>query len=167
MDSEHRQPDNFPLVCWNKALVTFRTAEQVDSWPDTAKIVLLFGLFEQRLLLVDIKYRGWSIPGGHIAPGESLEQTVSREVWEEAGATVQGLKQFGVYEFRKEQSSLVYSTIPCYTGEITHFEPIPLDMESRGIMLVPLGQVHRFYYTWDPLLEAVFQTLSDQDALSR
>ena len=166
MDREHHQPDSFPLVWWNGALVTFRTAEQLDSWPETAEITLLFGVFENRLLLVDVDQRGWSVPGGHIDPGETEEQALIREVKEEAGATVQNLQPFGIYEFRKDEETPVHAVVTTYTGDVTHFEPISLDMESRGIMLVPLEQVHRFYYTWNPLFEAVFKALPNQAALS-
>lgn len=167
MDSAYHQPHQFPLVCWNDRFVTFRTVEGMDSWPDKADVSLLFGLFENRLLLVDIEHRGWSVPGGHIEQGESIEHALRRETWEEAGAHIQQLIPFGIFEFKNKPNAPVGSIVPCYIGDISSFEPLPLGSESRGVMLVPISQIQRFYYMWDPLIQAVFQALSDGYALSR
>ena len=39
----------------------------------------------------------WSMPGGAIDPGESVEQGVLREVWEETGLHVRVVRLVGVY----------------------------------------------------------------------
>ena len=39
----------------------------------------------------------WSMPGGAVDPGESVEQGVLREVWEETGLRVRVVRLVGVY----------------------------------------------------------------------
>ena len=39
----------------------------------------------------------WSMPGGAVDPGESVEQGVLREVWEETGLHVRVVRLVGVY----------------------------------------------------------------------
>lgn len=39
----------------------------------------------------------WSIPGGAVEPGETVEETVKREVFEETSLTVKGLRFFQVF----------------------------------------------------------------------
>jgi len=47
-----------------------------------------------KLLMINHDERGWDLPGGHIEPGESLEEALRREVLEEAGATLSEYKRF-------------------------------------------------------------------------
>lgn len=39
----------------------------------------------------------WSLPGGVMEIGESIEETIVREVWEETGLEVEVLKCIGIY----------------------------------------------------------------------
>src|SRR5436305_15259589 len=48
----------------------------------------------------------WVLPKGHVEPGESLEQTVLREVREEVGlSNVQLITYLGLFERQSEKSS--------------------------------------------------------------
>ncbi len=38
----------------------------------------------------------WDLPGGHMEPGESLEETATRELFEETGLTVDTLELLGI-----------------------------------------------------------------------
>ena len=40
----------------------------------------------------------WSLPGGLVETGESLDQAVRREILEETGLRVQPMEMFGVFE---------------------------------------------------------------------
>ncbi len=41
------------------------------------------------ILLVNSPWRGWEYPGGLIEPGETFQQALHREIWEEAGVRVE------------------------------------------------------------------------------
>lgn len=50
---------------------------------------------DARIVLVTWNDSDWTLPGGTIEPGETLEQTLTREVWEEACARVQACAYIG------------------------------------------------------------------------
>ncbi len=56
---------------------------------------------EEILLQNRIKkdWRGYALPGGHVEPGESIVQSVIREMKEETGLTVENPKLCGVKQF--------------------------------------------------------------------
>ena len=58
--------------------------------PDVDLVTSSLGLIfhEEKLLMVNIRSRGWDIPGGHREAGETPEQTLHRELWEEAAVTL-------------------------------------------------------------------------------
>jgi 8-oxo-dGTP diphosphatase len=61
-----------------------------DNMPErhliTCSFVLAFS--EDEIVLTDLHARGWDIPGGHIESGESAEEAVERELYEETGARI-------------------------------------------------------------------------------
>ena len=66
--------------------------------------------------------RGLDIPGGHIEPGETPQQALIREVYEEAGATFEGEKLFAIVEsdaqdHYKDEVMLMYATKDFKLGE--------------------------------------------------
>jgi 8-oxo-dGTP pyrophosphatase MutT (NUDIX family) len=50
---------------------------------------------DSRIVLVTWNGKDWTLPGGTIEPGETLEQTLAREVLEEASARVQECAYIG------------------------------------------------------------------------
>ena len=48
---------------------------------------------------VKTDWRGYCFPGGHVEPGESVVDSVIREMKEETGLTVKNLKLCGIKQF--------------------------------------------------------------------
>ncbi len=71
----------------------------------------------------------WCYPGGAMEPGETYEQAATREVFEEVGVRVDGLKLFGIYSgderiIHYPNDDVVYSPsavfiTDSYSGEIS------------------------------------------------
>ena len=64
----------------------------------TAVFVLAFK--DDSILLTNIRSRGWDIPGGHIETGESPEEAIQREVYEETGAILKTVELLGYMHLR-------------------------------------------------------------------
>lgn len=67
------------------------------------RVMLLRG--GQTLLVRHVYQDAWYMPGGGVKRGETLEQAVRREAWEECGARLHNLSLMGVYSNFKEYKS--------------------------------------------------------------
>ena len=74
----------------------------------------------------------YECPGGHREPGEDIEQTARRELWEETGAEKFVLRRIGPYAVDDE------GTVTCgmfYFAEIESFGALPeLEIERIELM---------------------------------
>lgn len=92
-----------------------------------------------RLLMTNLHARGWTIPGGHREAPESPEETMNREVWEEAGArvdhgrlmAVQHIRLLGTvpqgYKYPHPDSYQVF-----FIARLASLEPFQGTAETRG-----------------------------------
>ena len=85
-------------------------------------------LVQQR---VDKNWSGIAFPGGHVEPGESLTESVIREVKEETGLTIKNVKLCGVKDWcfennSKRQRVFLYKTSD-FCGEL-----IPKSNEGKN-----------------------------------
>lgn len=56
-------------------------------------------IWDNKIVLVEHKNRGWELPGGHIEDGESIIEALTRELHEEAGLTkISNIEMFGYNE---------------------------------------------------------------------
>ncbi len=63
----------------------------------SARHVLAVCKLDDKYLMTNHKIRGIEFPGGKVESGETLEDAVHREVFEETGASIQALKYVGYY----------------------------------------------------------------------
>lgn len=104
-----------------------------DHLPDAALCTATFCLALQdddKIVLTKTK-RGWEMPGGHMEPDETLEQSLFREAHEEGGYTPQQYKLFG---YRKIISK---KPIPARAGREYPFPVsyIPHFIAKSGLLL--------------------------------
>ena len=83
------------------------------SKTETVELTVLCLVHQGELLLLQNRvkpdWHGWTMPGGHIEPGESIVDAVIREMQEETGLTVLHPKLCGVKQFPiKEGRYLVF-----------------------------------------------------------
>jgi len=89
----------------------------------------IFDEHREKVLLTKRADNGlWCLPGGGVEPGESVEETIIREVWEETGLTVRVLRLTGVYSdpdwlvVYKDDTAVQIVALN-YEAEITTGEP--------------------------------------------
>jgi mutator protein MutT len=80
----------------------------------TATAIIRFP--HDRILLIKratVPFKGfWALPGGRVDPGETVEQTVVREVKEETGLTVEIVSKVGDYHEQGVQGGVEYDYYP-------------------------------------------------------
>jgi 8-oxo-dGTP diphosphatase len=157
----------FPTVYWPTWDVdaTFQACDMLP--PDSqGKLfaVLVHCFFGDNMVLADIRGRGPTAPSGRIEPGESVGDAMEREVYEETGARLHPERRrligVTIARLRKPPHKVRYS--PVFIADVTTFDPIPEGSESDGFILVAPEELADTYYSWDPLLEAVFEYVMER-----
>lgn len=127
------------------------------SPPQTELITSIHAICFQndKLLLVDIKNRGWSFPGGHIELNESPLDCVKREVLEEAcvegDCSYLGYVQVDHSENPSWNSDSPYPLIgyqAFYCMDITQVLPFNAIFESSQRMFIPSSEVTQHVENW-------------------
>ncbi|MEV2277096.1 NUDIX domain-containing protein [Nocardiopsis sp. NPDC049922] len=92
--------------------------------PGTHDSVVCLTLRGDRLLMVRHRDRAWEFPGGHAEPGEGIRDTVVREAWEEAGATLGEVSVHGYYVLAGGHVTIVTS------AQVVDVAPLSGDFET-------------------------------------
>lgn len=143
----------FPTVHWKNETATFTTNAPDESVASPAALV--FPFYGDRVVLGDIAHRGWCIPSGHIEPGETSEEAVRREAWEEAGITLHRVAYLGHFILTHRETGQVRHA-PTFIGQVASFGDVPDNSESQGMMMASVEDVAGLYFSWDALLADVF-----------
>jgi ADP-ribose pyrophosphatase len=81
----------------------------------------------------------WALPGGRMDPGETIEQTVIREVKEETGLDVKIVRVVGEYVERGVREDIDYEYYPiCFVVETVGGELKKQDSEIQEMKLFSL-----------------------------
>lgn len=116
----------------------------IDDLPPWSLITSAFAFaFEgDRLLMTELRERGWDIPGGHVEAGEGPEQTMRREASEETGARLGPARLFACKRLRLLGPAPAGYRYPCpesyqvfYVAHVVAFDPFRATDEAarRGL----------------------------------
>ena len=84
----------------------------------------------------------WALPGGRVDPGETVEQTIVREVKEETGLDVAVVSKIGDYHEQGVQDGVEYDYYPaCFLVKTMGGEIKKQESEIEEIKLFSLSEV--------------------------
>ena len=99
-----------------------------------------------RILLVKrdtVPFKGyWALPGGRMDPGETVEQTIVREVKEETGLDVTIVRKIGEYVEKGVKDDVDYEYYPtCFLVKVVGGEIKRQESEIQEIQLFNLKEL--------------------------
>lgn len=84
----------------------------------------------------------WALPGGRVDPGETVEQTIVREVKEETGLNVTVVSKIGDYHEQGAQGGVEYDYYPaCFLVKIADGAIKKQESEIADIKFFSLSEV--------------------------
>ena len=84
----------------------------------------------------------WALPGGRAEPGETVEQTIIREVKEETGLNVAIVRKIGEYHEQGNQEGVEYDYYPaCFLVKVVGGEMKRQESEIQEIQLFSLKHI--------------------------
>ena len=110
----------------------------------TATAIIEF--LQDTILLIKrdtVPFKGyWALPGGRAEPGETVEQTIVREVKEETGLDVTVVRKIGEYHEQGIQGGVEYDYYPaCFLVKVVGGEMKRQQGEIQKIQLFSLDDV--------------------------
>lgn len=134
--------------------VAFYPATTVPTLPVTAVKIYIFQ--DDKLLLTNIKSRGWDLPGGHIEPGETPRAAVIRELHEETGAVAKRLGLIGYLKITNQAANERNKRYPkescilIYRGyDATVDAGYDFKLEATESKFVSVDQLPQTHHDWN------------------
>lgn len=91
---------------------------------DRLKFAVIISRYQNKWVFCKHKERDtYEFPGGHREPGEWIDTTARRELWEETGAEQYDLHRVAPYSVREDFSEETYGML--YFAEIQKFGALP------------------------------------------
>lgn len=110
--------------------ISFHTPNTIDD--SLLRFAVIAARYQGNWLFCRHKCRGtWEIPGGHREPGESMEETARRELWEETGAADADIHAVCAYGVTQDDVT-TYGML--FFAEISSMGALP-DMEISETIL--------------------------------
>jgi 8-oxo-dGTP diphosphatase len=153
------------IVKWSEGIVRLTWMPGLEPPDHLVTSVHAFCFKEGRLLLVDLKHRGWDIPGGRLNPGERPVEALRREMLEEGYVTGGPATLLGAVQVDHSDNPLWRPDGPYpkigyqlfYRLEVTDELPFSEEYESRGRTYVAPSDAPRWHNNWNPMFDCILQ----------
>ena len=125
---------------------------------DLIKFAVIISRHQDKWVFCKHKERDtYEFPGGHREPGEWIDTTARRELWEETGADQFDLRRVAPYSVRENAGEETYGML--YFAEIYTFHALPAYEIEKITFLDDLPENMTYPFIQPVLLERVKQEL--------
>lgn len=150
-------------VKWGDAEV--KLTWQANKWLPSDKLVTSahgFCFYKEKMLLVDLKHRGWDFPGGHIEVGETPEESIHREALEEGyvsgncqlvGYIMVDHSDNPIWDEKGRYPKIGYQAF--YKMDINMLHPFKAGYESSRRVLLTSDEVPNTHHDWNELYQEI------------
>ncbi|MCB0825027.1 MAG: NUDIX hydrolase [Armatimonadetes bacterium] len=146
---------NFPPGEFNGYRMTFHPEPLPSDFNPAG--VLVFVIHDGKFLVGNVLGRGYCIPGGGIEEGETPDEALEREIWEEVKASIFDSVQIGYFYVEKTDRYF-----HCYIAPVGELLPFEITHETISRKLVDLEWLRENYFSWNDLYEVLFPYALEQ-----